>query len=262
MRYRMWWQEFKGARGTESGRTGRKGQAVQVVALDAVRAAPAGEKDTAVLVAGRIGARVARVAHDDTAGLRERFAAGQWASDEGYAMLALAWTHLLRGSSVSPPAHLLYHTSGYQLAAVCSAHAHALYSLPGCTRSVRSSSPCSTCFRAGRSLRLGGAATAEAEGVDMTMDDDGVNAESISGIRGIRGIRSSSLDHPPLDMAFNLDDLLDAIEPGSSASVPTSVPTKAEALAELEHEVLAPVTDLSADLWRWQMYVALVAQPN
>lgn len=52
-------------------------------------------------------------------------------------------------------------------------------------------------------------------------------------------------------MAFNLDSLLEAI--GTASGPAQQPPSKEQAIAELEKEVLAPVTDLSSDLWRWQV---------
>ena len=66
--------------------------------------------------------------------------------------------------------------------------------------------------------------------------------------------------------AFSLDTLLEAItDPSSSTSTNTDrlakslgidhLPSKEEAIKQLQEQVLAPVKDLSWELWRWQTYV-------
>jgi hypothetical protein len=66
--------------------------------------------------------------------------------------------------------------------------------------------------------------------------------------------------------AFSLDTLLEAItDPSSSTSTNTDrlakslgidhLPSKEEAIKQLQEQALAPVKDLSGELWRWQTYV-------
>lgn len=66
--------------------------------------------------------------------------------------------------------------------------------------------------------------------------------------------------------AFSLDTLLEAItDPSSSTSSNTDrlakslgidhLPSKEEAIKQLQEQVLAPVKDLGGELWRWQTYV-------
>ena len=71
-------------------------------------------------------------------------------------------------------------------------------------------------------------------------------------------------DETPLDFVKLVQT---AADPSSSTSIPTdrlskilgidNVPSRQEALDALEKDLLAPVKDLSGDLWQWQVYVMI-----